>query len=53
MRRLIATRKTTFTKNSKFRGGGKNHASKVVGPKGRKVSVPRSADSFKSKTDNT
>lgn len=43
----------TFKKNGKLRGLGKNTSAKIVGPRGRRVSIPRSADSFKSKTDHT
>jgi hypothetical protein len=42
-----------FTKNSKLRGLGKNSSVKISGARGRRVSIPRRADSFKSKTDNT
>lgn len=42
--------------NSRFRnmrGMGKNTGVKITGARGARVRIPRSADSFKSKTDNT
>lgn len=53
VKRKIVKPSLKLTRNSKFRGGGTNHAAKIIGPRGRKVSIPRTADSFKSKTDHT
>lgn len=46
-------RVTSFKRGGKLQGLGKNHSSAIVGAKGRRVRIPRTADSFKSKTDNT
>jgi hypothetical protein len=46
-------RVTSFKRGGKLQGLGKNHSSAIVGARGRRVRIPRTADSFKSKTDNT
>lgn len=42
-----------FSRGGKLQGMGKNTSSRIVGGRGAKVRIPRTADSFKSKTDNT
>jgi hypothetical protein len=53
IRRDTSKLRTRFSRGGKLQGGGTNHAVKLVGGRGRRVSIPRSADSFKSTTDNT
>lgn len=55
MRRLRVnkTRIDSVKKGGKLQGGGKNHGVSFSGARGRRVSIPRAADSFKSRTDNT
>jgi hypothetical protein len=45
--------RTKYRRGGPLQGGGGNHATKIVGGKGKRVSIPRTADSFKSKTDHT
>jgi hypothetical protein len=42
-----------FKRGGKLQGNGANTASKIVGARGSRVRIPRTADSFKSRTDNT
>lgn len=55
MKRLMdrSQLRVKFTRGGKLAGGGGNHRVKLVGGRGRNVSIPRTADSFKSSTDNT
>lgn len=46
-------RVTSFKRGGKLQGGGANTRSMIVGARGARVRIPRTADSFKSKTDNT
>lgn len=41
----------SFKINGRLRGMGKNTASKITGARGRRVSIPKSADSFKSDSE--
>ena len=50
---VFAKQRARFSRGGRMAGLGKNTRAKLVGPKGRRVSIPRAADSFKSKTDNT
>lgn len=55
MRRLVdhSQLRVRFSRGGKLAGGGGNHSVKLVGGRGRSVRIPRTADSFKSTTDNT
>lgn len=45
MRQLFNRPKVTFTKNGKFKGLSQgNNSSKIIGAKGRKVTVPRTGN---------
>lgn len=47
------SRVTSFKRGGKLAGFGKNTSAKIVGARGRRVKTPKTADSFKSRTDHT
>lgn len=48
------SRVTSFKRGGKLQGLGANTSSRITGERsGRNFKIPRSADSFKSRTDNT
>lgn len=53
IKRIQKTKPIRFSKGGRFQGMGKNTSSKIVGARGRRVRIPRTADSFKSRTDHT
>lgn len=53
MKILVNHPKTKFSRGGRLQGMGNNTSSRIVGPRGAKVRIPRTADSFKSTTDHT